>query len=180
MLKQARVIIASILLISSLGLTMLFWDRLPDSVANHFNAAGQADGYGPKKFMLLLFPGVEAFFCCLYAFALYTVRKPLNWKKRLRRPVSEENLEKIKMRGTGILDWAMLACMFLFLDVQVESYRVATRAAQKLSNLPMALIALMFVGVFYHIIRLFILQFQIIKEVRDGRPSDRNPPPGIS
>ena len=180
MSKQARVLIASFLLLSSLGLTMYFWNQLPECVPDHFNASGQADGYGSKKFLLMLFPGMEAFFCGLYAFALFTVQRPIYWKKRMRKPISELNLEKIKTRGVKILDWTMIFCMILFLDIQMESYMVATKAAQKLSNLPMGIMALMFAGAFYNIIRLFILQFQIIKEVRNAQPSEKTPPPGIS
>jgi uncharacterized membrane protein len=170
MTRQIRVLIVATVLLASLGLSLYFWGRMPEVVPVHFNGAGQADNFGSRASMLILFPAVEVFLSALYLFAVFMVQRPVSWQKRVRRPVSEDDMEKIKLRGAGLLDWTLVVCMGLFLEVQLESFMVATQAAEKLSRVPMILIGLMMAGALYHVVQMFALQYRIIKKMRSGPP----------
>lgn len=59
---------ASIAVIAlTLGLSAWAWPMLPNSVASHWNAAGQVDGYSPKLVALLLAPVISAALLALFA-----------------------------------------------------------------------------------------------------------------
>lgn len=45
-------------------LGLILWERLPETVAIHFNIQSQADGFAPKWFAVLVIPIVLMFFQC--------------------------------------------------------------------------------------------------------------------
>lgn len=49
---------------------LVLWDTLPDTVASHFDAYGNPDGYSPKWILFVLFPAVEALFNVIIYFIL--------------------------------------------------------------------------------------------------------------
>lgn len=53
MKKKSSIIILA-LSVLSIGAMLIFWKRIPDEVVIHWNALGEADGYGSKWMYLLL------------------------------------------------------------------------------------------------------------------------------
>jgi uncharacterized membrane protein len=47
-----------ILLLSPFVASLMLWDTMPDIVPIHFNAAGEADDFGPKWINAFLLPGI--------------------------------------------------------------------------------------------------------------------------
>jgi uncharacterized membrane protein len=57
-MKPSHILLGLIVLsiLGSLGMIAVFWERLPDVVVSHWNMYGEADGYMPKLWGMLLFP----------------------------------------------------------------------------------------------------------------------------
>jgi len=179
MSKQARFLIASFLLFSSLGLIAYFWGRMPSIIPTHINASGIPDGYG-KKLTVLIFPALEAFFCGLYALIIFTMNRPLRLKQLGNTPVNIQLVENLRNRMKSVIDWVMVCFMVWVLDLQIEISMVAVKTAQRLSNLPWWILKLMLVGCGYHLIRLVFILFQAIKGATNKPPSPDGSPPGIA
>lgn len=58
LLKEHKLalIISSIILLLPILLGLFLWNKLPDTIATHFNAEGVADGYSSKAFAILGLP----------------------------------------------------------------------------------------------------------------------------
>jgi len=80
--------------------------------------------------------------------------------RKFKKPVSAEALKKISERGLALVDWTMPGMMIFVLDIQYESFLVATRQIQRMSQIQFPLIGLVFAGMFYHLARLLIEQFR--------------------
>ena len=52
--RIATEILCLVLLLGTVIFLIVFWKHIPDSVPNHFNGAGQIDGYAGKGTLLLL------------------------------------------------------------------------------------------------------------------------------
>jgi uncharacterized membrane protein len=65
-MKWQRRLIALIIIIS-FGISALAHDGLPETMASHWNAAGEVDGYSPKSPGAVMMPMVMAFIALLYA-----------------------------------------------------------------------------------------------------------------
>ncbi len=59
MKKQIAEIITLVLLVVPFAAAAVFWNRLPNQMAVHFNFEGAADAYGGKPFGLLLLPCIN-------------------------------------------------------------------------------------------------------------------------
>jgi Protein of unknown function (DUF1648). len=49
-------LVSGIILIANFVMIVLAWDKLPDTIPSHFNAAGEIDGYGSKSTLFILIP----------------------------------------------------------------------------------------------------------------------------
>jgi len=60
MLKTYRktLIITSLFILLPVLVGLILWDSLPDRLATHFNAAGEADGWGSKGFAVFAMPAI--------------------------------------------------------------------------------------------------------------------------
>lgn len=56
--RKKTVIITSLLILLPALVGLILWDRLPERMATHFNAAGQADGWGSKGFAVFAIPAI--------------------------------------------------------------------------------------------------------------------------
>lgn len=58
MLKKNKmmIVLSSIAILLPIVYGLIMWDSLPDTIATHWNAAGQADGYSSKAFAVFGFP----------------------------------------------------------------------------------------------------------------------------
>ena len=53
--KWEPFLVTSLVCLSPILLGILLWDKLPDTIAIHFNIYGVADNYAPKGFVVLEF-----------------------------------------------------------------------------------------------------------------------------
>lgn len=62
MLKKylPKILISIIITLLPIVFGVIMWDKLPEQVATHFNAAGEADGYGSKAMAVFALPLVMA------------------------------------------------------------------------------------------------------------------------
>jgi uncharacterized membrane protein len=65
MMRWQKAAIAVIILIS-LALGIFFYGQLPERMASHWNASGQADGYSEKGMGVFLIPGLLVFLAVLW------------------------------------------------------------------------------------------------------------------
>ena len=58
MLKKhlKNIILTSVIILLPLALGLVLWGRLPDTIATHFNAAGEPDGWSSKFFAVVVLP----------------------------------------------------------------------------------------------------------------------------
>ncbi len=64
-MKNAKMAIAA-LVIFSFALGLYFYDRMPESIASHWNARGQVDGYMPKFWGVFFMPLLSVFLAALF------------------------------------------------------------------------------------------------------------------
>ena len=64
MLKKNKLtlVLSSLAILLPIAYGLIMWDSLPDTIATHWNAAGQADGYSSKAFAVFGLP------CILFVF----------------------------------------------------------------------------------------------------------------
>ncbi len=86
----------------------IMWRNIPDTVATHFNAAGVADDYGSKTF-LLLEPVLMVVFCVLFAVIEHF---PSLWNLPVK--ITPENRDRQLAIGTVLLSAMklLILCMF--------------------------------------------------------------------
>jgi uncharacterized membrane protein len=69
MSTRNSIILIAILLVVTVGVSLALGNQMPGSMASHWNAQGQVDGYSSKTFGLFFVPGLElglvALFLCL-------------------------------------------------------------------------------------------------------------------
>lgn len=62
---EKRLSLAAVFVLASFALAVAFYPALPDSMASHWNATGQVDGWMPKPLVVLLAPVLSAAFSLL-------------------------------------------------------------------------------------------------------------------
>ena len=108
-------VLAAIGAVCMVGFAWANWPTLPARIATHFNAAGQADGWGGKGSLLLL----PVLGVVLYGVMVFCARVPhlLNYPV----PVTEENAPRLYLLArsllTGLAFWVV--AMLLFLEVSM-------------------------------------------------------------
>ena len=60
------VLTATVLVVVSIAMSVVFYDRLPDPVPTHFDATGRANGFTPKPFGAFVGPALIAFLGILF------------------------------------------------------------------------------------------------------------------
>ncbi len=150
--NQLRILIAAVLLLTSIGISAYYAPRLPERMPVHFNAQGNPDGYGPRKLALIFPPAMVAFICLMYAFAVTTIRNPDYWKRKLKKEVSEQSLAIMVSRGLKVIDWVMICVMLLFMVIQVESFLVGLGRLRQMTNMIIPIIAVIMAGVVYNLV----------------------------
>ena len=54
--NKVSIIISAVLILTPLLIGLLLWNKLPESIPNHFNISGEADRYGSKAFTVFGLP----------------------------------------------------------------------------------------------------------------------------
>ena len=78
-INKQKIISIFILLISFI-LAAYFYSELPDEIPIHWNAEGEADGYGSKEFGLFLIPAISViiYLLMMYVPKIDPLRKNMN------------------------------------------------------------------------------------------------------
>ena len=142
---------------ASIWLSYNFSPQLPQRMPVHFNAQGKPDGYGSKKFALLSFPFSIAFLGVGYLISSYFIREPKYWRKKSKKPLSKEQVQRLIVVGTRLIDVSMILAMLLIIDIQWESFLVAVGKMQKLSKNIWVIIALMVGFIIYFSVQLYFI-----------------------
>lgn len=97
-------VLAVILLITVIGIAVIYWDKLPQTIPMHFNAEGTPDGWGSKGTIFIL-PGVS-----LFIYLLFTVITVVASKKNT---VTQDN--PYNRRNVDFFRWILgvLKCTLL-------------------------------------------------------------------
>jgi len=148
---------------TSLAMIFYFQDRLPSRVPVHFNGRGCPDRYGSRTEALVIFPIMQAFVCSIYLISFYLTQNPKYWKKKLRKPVSEQGLSRLISKSNQVVDWAMIWPLILFLYLQWQSLLIAIGKTQRLGPGLYVILALEFGGIVFFIIRLMLEQRRVLK-----------------
>ena len=164
--NQARILIASLLVLASAAISLYSYGQLPEKVPIHFDAAGDPNGWGPRNAATVLPVGVMLFFAGIYAASVHIIRSKEYWEKKLRSPISDQGYEKLVKNSLGVIDWVVLICMLMFLTIQVESFMTAIGKMKGLSGVWIFFVVL-FAGVFYGLIKGMIARREALKPPPD-------------
>lgn len=94
--------------------TIMNYLELPETIATHFNAKGEADGFGNKSTIWLL-PGIAIF---IYAMMIIINRVPHLHNYMIN--ITEENALKNYRLSTRIIRFTNLYCLILFALIAYE------------------------------------------------------------
>ena len=100
-------------------LVLLGWSGLPQTIPTHFDAAGNADGWGPKE-MIWILPSISV---VLITSMLFLIRFP--WISNTPVKITEENAEH--QYGLIVRLLSLLACVvsLLFLALVNDTISIA-------------------------------------------------------
>lgn len=124
--------------------------RLPDRIPVHFNAAGQADGWGSPA-LLLVFPG---FAVVIYLLMSLVSRFPAAFNFPVRvTPLNRPRLEELAL---NMIAWLKAEVVVLFTCIAWSAIRAARSPDQHLSTVLMpALLVAVFATCIVHIVAMF-------------------------
>lgn len=100
--------------LSTIGITawlLVRYPSLPDTVATHFDASGQADDWGPKWSILVL-AGIMVLLSLALA-AMSTRPRGFNYPSE----VTEDNAQAIYREGERMLVWTLLGMQMIYFGI---------------------------------------------------------------
>ena len=103
-----------IILLAPFIASLLLWNDMPDIVPTHFNAAGEADDYGPKWINAFLLPGIAVI---TYLFLLFIPK--IDPKKRIesaQKPIAAIRI-LIPLFLVGIYSLVMMKSLDMDIDI---------------------------------------------------------------
>lgn len=121
-----------------IGLPVLFYAELPETIPTHFNGKGIADGHGARSTLLML--PIMGTIMSLGLYALNRVPHIFNYPVE----ITEENAEKHYRNGTSLIRWLNLIIVFSFAYIEWRVIDSASHEQGTLGNyfLPVFLIAI--------------------------------------
>jgi uncharacterized membrane protein len=125
--------------------------RLPERIPTHFNAAGQADGWGSPA-MLLVFPG---FAVAIYLLMSLVSRFPAAFNFPVRvTPLNRQRLEELAL---SMIAWLKAEVVVFFTWIAWSVIAAVRRPDQHLSpvSMPVVLVAI-FATCIIHIVAIFM------------------------
>lgn len=130
MLKNRKntIIITALLILLPTLVGLIIWDKLPDRMATHFNAVGEADGWGSKGFAVF---GIPAIFLAMHLVCVAVMAAD---------PKNKDNNSK-----------AVTLVMWVFPIMSVVMYAIIFGKALELA-VDVPLIMMLFFGLFFIII----------------------------
>jgi hypothetical protein len=141
-------VLAEILLVAAFALYGPH--RLPALIPTHFKAAGQPDGWGSPR-ALLLFPVIASI---LYLLMTWVARYPASFNFPVR--VTPRNRKQLEAIALSMIAWLKAEVLCILAWVERSGIQVARHPQQPFSALPMPLlIGVVFATVFGHIAAVF-------------------------
>ena len=106
------------LALASLGIALLYWRDLPETIPIHFGSGGQADGWATKSvFQVFLLPIVEllitGLFILLYKKPQYTNMPSTLWLMTLDKSKQETAFKLVRKMLVGTLLWMNILFTYL-------------------------------------------------------------------
>lgn len=131
-MKLLRLAIGLVLLLT-IALTILSYPQLPDTIVSHWNAAGEADGYLPKFWGLVIVPLVMV--GCTVLFAVLPRIDPLR-----------KNYDQFRNYYEGFI---LLFALYLFIiQLQIIVWSLGIRVSPNLTLPPLFGILFIYIGFF--------------------------------
>jgi uncharacterized membrane protein len=146
--SQARILTASLIVLTSAGVGLYSYARLPEKVPIHFDGAGNPNGWGPKKIATAMPVGLMLFMCGIWAISVRALQTREYWEKKMRTPVSAEALEKMAAGSIKVIDLVLILTMAMFLTIQVQTYLVGTGKIKGLTGIWVFIAILMVVALY--------------------------------
>ncbi|MGE5422668.1 MAG: DUF1648 domain-containing protein [Ignavibacteriales bacterium] len=110
-LERVLITLGIIAVIICFGIAMQSWPELPDSIPQHFNAAGQVDGWG-DKYSLLTLPVLGLL---LFALIIILGRFPHTYNYPVK--ITKENAPIQYQMGRTLLIWFGACIPWLFVYI---------------------------------------------------------------
>jgi hypothetical protein len=158
-----RMVIAFALVAASALLSLYCRELLPARVPVHFNAAGVANGWAPKNQALVIFPAVTLFLAFIYWAAITINRNPNYWTRKLKKPVSDENLKLLIRSSQKVLDFVFIVILSMFLYLHGAIMRIALGSMKSIVPGIWIFLGILIAGMIFLIIRTTILQYRVLK-----------------
>jgi len=130
--------IALSILFFQIAWVLYYYTQLPESIAIHFNSAGNADGWGSKIYLFLM-PVIS-----IGNFALIKWAKSLG-KYNTHKPADPKEMEKM-------VDHINLSCQLIFAIISFQMVRTALSTTDGLGGwvFPIFLILIAYPFIFYY------------------------------
>ncbi len=159
-----RMLIAFGFVAATALLSLYYREGLPAGVPIHFNAAGVANGWAPKNQALILFPAVTLFLFLIYLAAIVINSNPKYWTRKLKKPVSDEALERLIRQSQKVLDFVFLVILSMFLYLHWATMRIALGQMKSIVPGIWIFLGILFAGLPFLIIRTVALQYRVLRE----------------
>jgi len=160
---KSRILIAFGFVAVSVLLSAYYWELLPCRMPMHFNAAGVVDGWAPKHQALIAFPALITFMALIYLAGFSVNHNRGYWKRKVRKPVSDEALEILIRESQKVIDFVFLVVLAMFLYLHEAVIRIALGRAQTIVPGIWIFLGLLFAGLIYLGGRTIILQYRLLK-----------------
>ena len=98
-MKTIRESIAALGVLFTVGVVAIFYSRLPETIATHFNAAGVADGFGGRATLWLLAANA------VFVYGVMSAVPFLPLKVNLLRPLTSEQESAAKVPALELVGW---------------------------------------------------------------------------
>jgi uncharacterized membrane protein len=118
--------IAILGLLTILGTAIYNFPKLPDTIPTHFNASGQADGYGDKYFFWIL-PGISVFLYLLLIL-INLIPHKLNYPVK----ITLQNALKQYTMGTRLIRYLKMILIWLFFYINYSIVQNISHTGQGL------------------------------------------------
>jgi len=137
-------------LVALWGWTGTSYSSLPDTIPTHFNAAGEADGFGRKEFIVSL-PVVASL---LYIGLTVLNRFPHSFN--FPTPITQDNALRQYTNATRMIRYLKLILVLVFAGISYQTIQQANGTGEGLGLwfLPLTLV-LIFVPLIYFVIKSF-------------------------
>ena len=148
-------LVSATILIFIIAYTIISYSELPETIATHFNAKGEADGYSSKSTIWIL-AGVSVF---IYALLFFINKVPHLHNYMVN--ITKENALKNYRLSTRMLRCTNLFCLLLFAIILYDIINIAKGELSEILGIPFLIttVTLPIIGIAY----MFYLQNKINK-----------------